>query len=114
MLNQNARYYLTDFSGSTGDVLFTNDKIYLFVDTRYHEQADNEVDHDYLEVVKIPLNKSYLSMLTEIIPSYFKLGINSKKTSKKFYDELLKNLQNKNSSIKLINTDIIFIFAIVN
>ncbi len=110
MLNQNARYYLTEFSGSTGDVLFTKDKIYLFVDTRYHEQADKEVNHDYIEVVKLPLNKSYFTALTEIIPSYFKLGINSKKTSKKFYDALLKNLQNKNSSIKLINTDIVLNF----
>ena len=48
MLNQNARYFLTDFTGSTGDVLFTKDKIYLFVDTRYHEQADNEVNHDFI------------------------------------------------------------------
>ena len=111
MLNQNARYFLTDFTGSTGDVLFTKDKIYLFVDTRYHEQADNEVNHDFIEVVKLPLNKSYLTALTELIPSYFKLGINSKKTSKKFYDALIKNLQSKNSSIKLINTDVVLNFT---
>ena len=111
MLNQNARYFLTDFTGSTGDVLFTKDKIYLFVDTRYHEQADNEVNHDFIEVVKLPLNKSYLTALTELIPSYFKLGINSKKTSKRFYDALIKNLQSKNSSIKLINTDVVLNFT---
>lgn len=105
MLNLNARYHLTGFTGSTGDVLFTNDKIYLFTDTRYHEQADNEVNHDYIEVVKIPLNKSYLTALTELIPSYFKLGIIGKKTSKKLYDAVLKNLQAKNSSIKIINSD---------
>ena len=75
MLELNSRYHLTGFSGSTGDVLFTNDKIYLFVDTRYHEQADNEVDHDFVEVVKIPLSKPYLTALTEIIPPYFKVGV---------------------------------------
>ncbi len=111
MLNQNARYYLTGFTGSTGDVLFTNDKIYLFTDTRYHEQADNETDSDYIEVIKQPLNKSFLNALTEIIPPYFKLGINSKKTSKKFYDELLKSLQSKNSSIKLTDNDIVLNFV---
>ena len=105
MLELNSRYHLTGFSGSTGDVLFTNDKIYLFVDTRYHEQADNEVDHNLVEVVKIPLSKSYLTALTEVIPSYFKVGILGEKTSKKFYDLLNKNLQNKNSTTKLFTTD---------
>lgn len=105
MLNLNSRYHLTGFTGSTGDVLFTNDKIYLFVDTRYHEQADNQVNHDLVEVVKIPLNKSYLTALTETVPAYFKLGIISTKTSKKFFEVLEKNLQNKNSTLRLFNVD---------
>ncbi|MCD7780461.1 MAG: M24 family metallopeptidase [Candidatus Gastranaerophilales bacterium] len=105
ILELNSRYYVTDFTGSTGDVLFTEDKIYLFVDTRYHEQADNQVNHDFVEVVKMPLYKSYLTALDEKIPSYFKLGIISSKTSKKFYENLTKKLQIKNSSIKLLSSD---------
>lgn len=105
MLETNSRYHLTGFTGSTGDVLFTNDKIYLFVDTRYHEQADNEVDHNYIEVVKMPLSQSFLNALTTFIPAYFKLGMVSRKTSKKFFDALTKNLQSKNSTIKLLNND---------
>ena len=105
MLELNSRYHLTDFTGSTGDVLFTQDKIYLFVDTRYHEQADNQVNHELIEVVKVPLNKSYLTALTETVPAYFKLGIIATKTSKKFYEILEKNLQTKNSTIRLFNSD---------
>lgn len=105
MLNLNSRYHLTGFTGSTGDVLFTNDKIYLFVDTRYHEQADNEVDHNLIEVVKLPLLKSYLTALEETIPSYFKLGMISTKVSKKFYEVLENKLQSKNSTIRLFNSD---------
>ncbi len=105
MLNLNSRYHLTGFTGSTGDVLFTNDKIYLFVDTRYHEQADNEVNHDLIEVVKLPLLKSYLTALEETIPSYFKLGMISTKVSKKFYEILESKLQSKNSTIRLFNSD---------
>ncbi len=105
MLDLNSRYFLTNFSGSAGDVLFTNDKIFLFVDTRYHEQADNQVDHNYVEVVKIPLDKSYIVSLAEIIPSYFKIGIISKKTSKQFLDVLTKKLQLKNTTIKIFNSD---------
>ncbi len=110
VLSQNSRYYVTGFTGSTGDVLFTNNKIYQFVDPRYHKQADIEVNHDYTEVIKIPLGKSYLTALTEIIPSYFKLGVISKKTSKDFYDGLLKNLQQKNSTIKLLSTEPVYEF----
>lgn len=105
VLDLNSRYHLTDFTGSTGDVLFTQDKIYLFVDTRYHEQADNQVNHDYIDVVKMPLSKSFLTALSEIIPAYYKVGMISNKTSKKFYDNLTKKLQTKNSTIKLLNTD---------
>ena len=46
----NSVYYTTDFTGSTGYVLFTKDKTFLFVDTRYHEQADNQVDKEFVEV----------------------------------------------------------------
>ena len=105
ILEQNSRYHLTGFTGSTGDVLFTNDKIYLFVDTRYHEQAENQVNHDYVEIVKMPLSKSYIEALTETIPAYFKVGLISTKTSKKFYDILNQKLQNKNSTTKLFVTD---------
>ena len=104
-LELNSRYHVTGFTGSTGDVLLTNDKIYLFVDTRYHEQADNEVDKNLIDVIKIPLTKSYLKALEEIIPSYFKLGIISTKVSKKFYEFLEKDLQSKNSTIRLLSSD---------
>lgn len=105
LLELNSRYHVTGFSGSTGDVLFTDKAIYQFVDTRYHEQADNEVDHDIVEVVKIQMGQSYIDLLVQNIPAYFKLGIVSKKTSKKFYDEISKRLKEKNSTIKLLNSD---------
>ena len=105
LLEQNSRYYVTNFTGSTGDVLLTQEKIYLFVDSRYHEQADNEVEKEFVQVVKIPLGKSYYSVLTETIQPYFKLGLISTKTSKSFFDKLEKDLQSKNSTIRLFNTD---------
>ena len=42
-LGENSRYKLTNFSGSTGEALITPDTIFLFVDGRYHIQADQEV-----------------------------------------------------------------------
>ena len=101
----NSVYYTTDFTGSTGYVLFTKDKTFLFVDTRYHEQADNQVDKNFVEVVKIPLGKTFLSAITENIPAYFKLGIIGKKISKQFYEKLEKALITKNSTIRIFSTD---------
>ena len=105
MLETNSRYHLTEFTGSTGDVLFTTNKIQLFVDTRYHEQADLQVNKDLIEVVKIPFDKSYLTMLSDAIPAYGKIGIIATKTSKKFYETLLEKIQTKNSTLKLFNID---------
>ena len=36
-LQENARAKISGFLGSTGDVLLTKEKQYLFVDGRYHE-----------------------------------------------------------------------------
>ena len=47
------RYFFTAFSGSTAEVIVpVKGKVKLFVDGRYHEQADLEVDADVVEVVK--------------------------------------------------------------
>jgi len=57
-LKQNPRYLLTGFSGSTGDALVTEDNVFLFVDGRYHIQADQEVNKDIVSVVKVGLSES--------------------------------------------------------
>ena len=74
-LEENSRYFLTGFSGSTGDVLVTPDKILLFVDGRYHIQADLEVNHDVVTVVKLQTGQSFLEELAKNIPTTEGLGI---------------------------------------
>ena len=82
-LEENSRYLLTDFSGSTGDVLVTQDTVYLFVDGRYHIQADLEVNHDIVTVVKLQTGQIFLDELIKKIPQGEILGIFSKKNSQK-------------------------------
>lgn len=108
ILELNSRYYVTDFTGSMGDVLLTTDNIYQFVDSRYHEQADLQVNHDYVTVVKIPTGKRYIEALKEYIQPYYKLGIISAKTTKHFYDTLLKEFQTKNITVKLFDFDPVY------
>ena len=58
-LSENARYKLTGFSGSTGDALITSDKIYLFVDGRYHIQAEQEAKKGINTKKTIELGSKY-------------------------------------------------------
>lgn len=82
-LEENSRYALTGFSGSTGDALVTPDAIYLFVDGRYHIQADLEADHDVITVVKLQTGETFLDEMIKKIPQDEVLGIFSKKNSQK-------------------------------
>lgn len=109
-LDKNSRYLLTNFSGSTGDALLTLDKLYLFVDGRYHEQADFEVDHNVLDVVKLQLTQSYLKELVQKIGNNKKLLLVASKNSLSFTKALEEELKNLNSQVVYIDTDPIYDF----
>jgi len=79
-LSENARYTLTGFSGSTGDALITKENIFLFVDGRYHTQADEEVKKG-ITVVKLQLGQKQDEEIRKLIDRNKILGIVSKKVS---------------------------------
>lgn len=67
-LEDNHRYYITGFTGSVAEVLVPFDgKVRLYVDGRYHEQADLEVDRQYVEVIKVNQNTSITEELVQDI-----------------------------------------------
>ena len=101
-LSENARYTLTGFSGSTGDALVTKDKIYLFVDGRYHEQADKEVKIG-IEVVKLKLGQKQDEEIRKLINPKKTLGIVAKKVS-----------QARLESFKGYNTKLLYVDPINN
>lgn len=106
VLEENSRYYLTGFSGSTGDALVSCEgDIYLFVDGRYHEQADRECDLDKITVVKLQQNQSFLEEATNIINPNSTLGIIGEKTSVYRYECLQAILEDKNVEIKVLDED---------
>lgn len=100
-LEENSRYFLTGFSGSTGDVLVAPDNILLFVDGRYHIQADLEVNHDVVTVVKLQTGQVFLDELIMKIPENESLGVFSKKNSQK----RVEYLQEKGVNIKYLDFD---------
>lgn len=100
-LEENSRYFLTDFSGSTGDVLVTPDEILLFVDGRYHIQADLEVNHELVTVIKLQTGQVFLDELVKKIPEGKTLGVFAKKNSQK----RVEYLQKQGVQLKLLNID---------
>ncbi len=102
-LNKNPRYLVTGFSGSTGDALVTPENVFLFVDGRYHLQAEKETSPETVTVVKVGLDKSPLKTLYEKIAEISspgdKIGVVSTKTSCNAFKELQKILGNKEVTI---------------
>lgn len=105
-----ARYCVTGFSGSTGDVLVTKERVYQFADGRYHEQADAEVDHETTDVVKLQLGQTFLSELAARIAPESVVGVVSDKISLNFYKALKYALNKKHCKIKPLDFDPVGIF----
>jgi len=104
-LSENARYMLTNFSGSTGDALISQKNIFLFVDGRYHKQADLEVDKKLVSVVKMKIGASFTANLAEKIESYSTVAVVSKKVSRGLLEILQAALKKKNIGVKLLDFD---------
>jgi len=109
-LKENSRYFLTKFSGSTGDALISQKDIFLFVDGRYYEQADLEVDKNLVTVVKMKLGESLPLLLTKKIQSNKTLAMVAKKNSQGRYEILKNAFDKKNVKIRLLDSDPIIEF----
>lgn len=83
-LQDNHRYYLTGFTGSMAEVLVpANGRVRLYVDGRYHEQADLEVDAKEVEVMKVDGNSSTTEELAQDVKrlGFKKLGYEADRTT---------------------------------
>lgn len=104
-LSENARYHLTNFSGSTGDAVISQKDIFLFVDGRYHEQADKEVDKKIVKVVKMEIGASFAAKLASKLAPNKTFAIVSKKVSQGRLEILQTELKKKNIVVKLLDFD---------
>ncbi len=72
-LQDNHRFYVTNFTGSMAEVLIpANGKARLYVDGRYHEQADIEVDTSEVDIQKINVDSSTTE---ELVKDITRLGM---------------------------------------
>ncbi|CAN1208856.1 M24 family metallopeptidase [Tumidithrix helvetica PCC 7403] len=61
------RQWASSFTGSAGDFLVSQDTAWLFVDSRYHEQAELQVDPNFIKISKLGLegHKTTVEILEE-------------------------------------------------
>lgn len=104
-LEENPRYYITGFTGSTGVALVTMEEAFLFVDGRYHLQADNEVNPDYITVVKMGMDNAVehtlSGRLSQLAASGERVGFVSTKLSVSQF----KKLQEKAPTAEFVPFD---------
>lgn len=96
-IEENSRYHITGFTGSTGDALVSKDTIYLFVDGRYHQQADKQVDHEHITVVKLDMQTTQTKAVEKIIKEQnneTKIGIIASKIGYLAFKKLSDKLEN--------------------
>ncbi|XP_059610835.1 xaa-Pro aminopeptidase 1-like [Phlebotomus argentipes] len=69
--------YVSGFTGSNGFAIIADSKAAIWVDGRYHLQADNQVDTEYWEIMKIgvPGTKSHEEWLRDNLPSNARVGL---------------------------------------
>ena len=84
ILSLNSRYKVTNFSGSMGECIVTKDRVYQIADGRYHEQADNEVDHSTTTVLKMEQGGSQSDEIVKVLKKNSTLLVCSGKVSSAF------------------------------
>ena len=94
---KNEREYLTGFTGSKGELLILEEEGYLYVDSRYHEQAKEEVKNGVeagaLEVVCIEGRGNYFEeMVKNIGGRSLRIGTDGGKMSYGEYEAFKKVL----------------------
>lgn len=102
-LSNNSRYFVTGFSGSTGDALLSMNSLWQFVDGRYHQQADDETDPKTTNVVKLQLGDSFSDKLADCLKENSKIGIVSKKVSMNLYKVFRKKFAEK--KVRIVDLD---------
>ena len=93
--------YFSGFTGSAATLLVTLKDVFIFVDGRYHAQADRQCLPHGLKVVKLGTKKGMEPMA--FLKRYFvgkTIGLDGRRTSVKFAKELLKN------ELRIKNVDI--------
>jgi Xaa-Pro aminopeptidase len=100
--------YISGFSGSYGDAVITNDTAVLWTDSRYHLQADDQIDCHWRlmreNFVGVPTLTQWLH---QTYPSGGVLGADPKLVAQYRWDQLSNELRRTNWTLVEVQTNLI-------
>lgn len=102
------RYYVSGFTGSTAELIVPAEgKAILFVDGRYYEQADIEIDSSLVHVFKVPYGTGLRQAMKEVIlaKNFKHMGVEGDRIELSLYNEfgtMLKTLPFNNSELSKV------------
>ncbi len=79
-------FYLSDFTGSNGQILITKNKKYFLTDSRYSEQSENEIKKDFDIVIYKKLKEELKKIIDK--EEISRLGFESQHLTYNEYSEL--------------------------
>lgn len=106
-VKDSAVFALTGFSGDTGDCLITDrGECFLFVDGRYHIQADKEVK-DGVEVVKLQLGQKQDEEIAKRIKKKSTFAVVGSKVSVARLENFQKLLTKNSVKLEILQEDVV-------
>lgn len=105
------RMWVSGFTGSAGDLLVGRDWVWLFVDSRYHEQVELEVDLSLVEISKLGLEKH--KTLVETLETlgqeaaHFRLGFDPFTIQVEQFRTLEKQLKSTGVELVSVKTNLV-------
>ena len=103
------RKYISDFTGSAGDVVITQEKAGLWTDSRYYLQAEKELDENVFTLFKMgmPDVSSIDDWLRKELKKGESLGIDPQVISRRNFIDLKKKLEDKGIHLKCIEKNLV-------
>ncbi len=94
--------WLSDFTGSAGDIIVTKNKAYIFVDGRYTIQAENEVDKGCFSIINYK-DATPSKVLNSLKKNNLRIGFDSNILTIGKLEFLKKQSKNKAQYIEIKN-----------
>ena len=108
------RIWLSGFTGSAGDLLVTPDEAWLFVDGRYHEQAERELALPPWSIVKLELvTELYSELVARLVELArarsrpLRVGFDPETTSSAQYAQLRARLAGAGATLKTLTPSLV-------
>ena len=94
--------WLSNFTGSAGDIIVTKNKAYIFVDGRYTIQAENEVDKKYFSIINYK-DATPSKVLNSLKNNNLRIGFDSNILTIGKLEFLKKQSKNKSKFVEIKN-----------